>query len=106
MRKVMHSEYGKPHLFRISDPDETDIAFITGGSHNSMSDKLLRRLGFRPGERCLMFVTVEGERGYNHFVLKKIKRTVRKGGGMFIGRGAVKKWLDPADTRAPTYVTP
>ena len=94
MRKVMHSEYGKPHLFRISDPDETDIAFRTGGSHNSMSDKLLRHLGFRPGERCLMFVTVEGERDYNHFVLKKIKRTVRKGGGMFIGTGAVKKWLD------------
>ncbi|MCI0522065.1 MAG: FAD-binding oxidoreductase [Bacteroidales bacterium] len=94
MRKVMQSEYGKPHLFRISDPEETDIAFKTGGSDNSFSDKLLRRLGFLPGERCLMFVTVEGEKDYNLFVLKKIRHTARKGRGMYIGTGPVKKWLD------------
>ncbi|MCU0377864.1 MAG: FAD-binding oxidoreductase [Bacteroidales bacterium] len=94
MRKAMQSEYGKPHLFRISDPEETDIAFQTGGFDNSLSDKVLRRIGFLPGERCLMFVTVEGETDYNRFVLKKIKKTAREGRGMFIGKSPVKKWLD------------
>jgi alkyldihydroxyacetonephosphate synthase len=94
MRKMIQSEYGRPHLFRISDPDETDIAFKTSGFDNSISDKVLRGLGFLPGKRSLMFVAVEGERDYTKFVLGKIRRTARKGKGMFIGRSPVIKWLD------------
>ncbi len=45
MQKIIQSEYGKPHLFRISDPDETDIAFKTKGFENSFNDKLLKGLG-------------------------------------------------------------
>jgi alkyldihydroxyacetonephosphate synthase len=93
MRKMIQSEYGRPHLFRISDPDETDIAFKTSGFDNSMSDKLLIKLGFLPGKRSLMFVTVEGDEDYAKFVLRKIKGTARKGKGMFIGKSPVKKWL-------------
>jgi alkyldihydroxyacetonephosphate synthase len=94
MRKMIQSEYGRPHLFRISDPDETDIAFKTSGFDNSISDKVLRSLGFLPGKRSLMFVAVEGERGYTKFVLGKVRHTARKGKGMFIGRSPVIKWLD------------
>ena len=36
MRRMIQSEYGRPHLFRISDPDETDIAFRTSGFDNSI----------------------------------------------------------------------
>ena len=94
MQKIVQSEYGKPHLFRISDPDETDIAFKTKGFDNSLSDKLLKMLGFMPGKRSLMFVTVEGDRNYTKFVLSKIKRSARKGKAMYIGKSPVKKWLD------------
>jgi len=94
MQKIIQSEYGKPHLFRISDPDETDIAFVTSGFENTFSDRLLRKLGFIPGKRCLMFVTVEGDKNYTGFVLDKIRGTVRKGKGMYIGKSPVKKWLD------------
>ncbi len=91
---MIQSEYGKPHLFRISDPDETDIAFKTSGFDNSLSDKLLMKLGFLPGTRSLMFVTVEGDEDYAKFVLNKIRRTARGGKGMYIGKSPVKKWLD------------
>jgi alkyldihydroxyacetonephosphate synthase len=94
MRKIMQSEYGRPHLFRISDPDETDIAFRTSGFDGSIADRLLTSLGFRPGERCLMFVTVEGDSDYTRFVIGKIRRSTRRGKGMFIGRSPVRKWLD------------
>jgi alkyldihydroxyacetonephosphate synthase len=94
MRTMIQSEYGKPHLFRISDPAETAIAFTTGGFDNTLSDKVLKWLGFRTGSRCLMFVTVEGEKEYTRFVLTKIKKTARKGRGMYIGTGPVRKWLD------------
>ena len=94
MRTMIQSEYGKPHLFRISDPEETAIAFTTGGFDGTLSDKLLQLLGFRKGSRCLMFVTVEGDKDYTRFVVGKIKKTARKGKGMHIGAGPVRKWLD------------
>ena len=94
MQKIIQSEYGKPHLFRISDPDETDIAFKTKGFDNSFSDRLLKGLGFLPGKRSLMFVAVEGDKDFTKFVINKIKRTAKKGRGMYIGKSPVKKWID------------
>jgi alkyldihydroxyacetonephosphate synthase len=94
MQKIIQCEYGKPHLFRISDPDETDIAFKTKGFDNSFSDRLLKLLGFLPGKRSLMFVAVEGDKDFTKFVLKKIKGTARKGKAMYIGKSPVIKWLD------------
>ena len=94
MRTIMQSEAGKPHLFRISDPDETDIAFKTSGFDGSFADRALQMLGFRAGSRCLMFATVEGERDYARFVLRKIKGKARAGKGMYIGTSPVRKWLD------------
>ena len=94
MRTMIQSEYGKPHLFRISDPSETAIAFTTAGFDGTFSDRLLQGLGFRTGSRCLMFVTVEGDKDYARFVAAKIRKTARKGKGMYIGSGPVRKWLD------------
>jgi len=94
MRRIIQSECGKPHLFRISDPDETDIAFRTSGFDGTTADRLLQILGFKPGSRCLMFVTVEGERDYARFVLKKIRKKARAGKAMYIGTSPVRKWLE------------
>jgi len=94
MRTMIQSEYGRPHLFRISDPAETDIAFRTSGFDGTFADNMLKRLGFKTGSRCLMFVTVEGEKDYTRFVLQKIRKTARKGKGMYIGTSPVRKWLD------------
>ena len=51
------------------------------------SDKPTRRdflkmLGFMPGKRSMMFVSVEGEKDYAAFVLKKIRQTAGKNKGM------------------------
>lgn len=94
MRGIMQAECGKPHLFRISDPDETDIAFRTSGFDGTFADRVLSMLGFKPGNRCLMFVTVEGERDYARFVMKKIRKKARAGKGMYIGTSPVRKWLE------------
>jgi alkyldihydroxyacetonephosphate synthase len=94
MQKIIQSEYGRPHLFRVSDPDETDIAFKTKGFDNSFSDRLLKGLGFLPGKRSLMFAAVDGDKDFTKFVLNKIKGTARKGKGMYIGKSPVIKWLD------------
>ena len=83
MRRIIQSECGKPHLFRISDPDETDIAFRTSGFDGTMADRVLQMLGFKAGSRCLMFVAVEGEKDYAHFVLKKIKESPGRKGDVY-----------------------
>ena len=94
MRIIIQAECGKPHLFRISDPDETDIAFRTGGFEGTLADRALQMLGFNTGSRCLMFVTVEGEKDYARFVIRKIKRKARAGKGLYIGTSPVRKWLE------------
>ena len=94
MRTIIQAECGKPHLFRISDPDETDIAFRTGGFEGTLADRALQMLGFKTGSRCLMFVTVEGEKDYARFVIRKIKRKARAGKGLYIGTSPVRKWLE------------
>ncbi len=94
MRTIIQAECGRPHLFRISDPDETDVAFRTSGLDGTLADRALQMLGFKTGSRCLMFVTVEGERDYARFVIRKIKRKARAGKGMYIGTSPVRKWLE------------
>lgn len=93
MREIMQSDFGKPHLFRISDPEETDIAFKTKGFEEKFSNKVLKALGYIPGKRCLMFVSVEGDAAYTKFVKKKIKKTTKKNKGFFIGGSPTKNWL-------------
>ncbi|MBC8184263.1 FAD-binding oxidoreductase, partial [candidate division KSB1 bacterium] len=78
MRESMQSQFGLPHLFRISDAEETDIAFKMKGFEDSFVDKFLQALGHKPGKRCLMFVTVEGDKDYTKFVSSKIKKIARK----------------------------
>ena len=94
MRSIMQSDFGTPHLFRISDPEETDIAFKTKGFEEKFSNKVLKALGYLPGKRCLMFVSVEGDASYTKFVKKKIKKTAKKNTGFYIGSGPTKNWLE------------
>jgi alkyldihydroxyacetonephosphate synthase len=93
MRNTMQAGSGKPHLFRISDPSETEIAFRLKNFNNSIPDRLLRMMGYKPGERVLMFSAIEGNRAYTSLVKKLLKKMARKSGGFYIGSSPVKKWL-------------
>jgi alkyldihydroxyacetonephosphate synthase len=94
MRISMQSGIGLPHLFRISDPEETEIAFKTKGFDGTIADRFLNLLGYRSGKRCLMFVAVEGNRSYTHGVIKSIKRIAKKHGAFSTGSKPTLKWLD------------
>jgi alkyldihydroxyacetonephosphate synthase len=94
MRKMMQAGIGKPSLFRISDPVETATGFKIKGSDNSLSDKFLQLLNYQPEKRCLMFITIDGNKGYTRLVKKKIKKIARSGGGFSIGGNPTKAWLE------------
>lgn len=94
MRTAMQSGIGLPHLYRISDPEETEVAFKTKGFDGTMADKVLNLLGYKSGERCLMFVAVEGGKAYTNQVVKSLKKINRKYGSFYIGASPTKKWLE------------
>ena len=94
MRTVMQSGIGLPHLFRISDPEETEIAFKTKEFDGTLADKVLSTLGYKAGERCLMFVAIEGEISYTKQVKSAIKKITKKYGAFSIGASPTKKWLE------------
>ncbi len=93
MRTVMQGQHGFPHLFRISDPTETEIAFKTQEFDNSFSDKVLTYLGYKSGERCLMFVNIEGDADFTKFEKSKILKTAKKFRALNIGAKPTRKWL-------------
>jgi alkyldihydroxyacetonephosphate synthase len=94
MRECMQSGVGLPHLFRISDPEETDIAFKTKNFEGTLADKFFELLGYKNGSRCLMFLAVEGDKGYSKQVAKSITRICKNHGAFSIGAKPTKKWLD------------
>lgn len=93
MKASIQGQFGLPHLFRISDHEETEVAFRMKGFEGTFSDKALQALGYKPNSRSLMFISVEGDKDYTSFVINKIKSTAKKYGGRSIGSRPTKKWL-------------
>lgn len=93
MREVMQGGFGKPHFFRIQDPEETDISFRMSGLQNGKEDYFLRLIGYKPNERSLMHIIVDGDPDFSKFVLKKIRKIAKKNGGFSTGESPVNKWL-------------
>jgi alkyldihydroxyacetonephosphate synthase len=79
-RAVMQGEFGKPSVFRLSDPEETDVAMRMYHIHDSPADTLLRTLGYRPMERCLLLGSADGDRDYARLVARKIGAIARRRG--------------------------
>ena len=90
-REIMQSEFGKPAIYRISDPEETDRGLKLYGIPD-FADKFLVMRGFKPMQRCLCLGNVEGDRDYTRLVARKIKTVARKYGAISLGGYASRKW--------------
>jgi alkyldihydroxyacetonephosphate synthase len=90
-REIMQSEFGKPAIFRISDPEETDRGLKLYGMPSFLEPVLALR-GFKPMKRCLCMGNVEGDREYTCLVSRKIKSIARKHGAMYLTGYAARKW--------------
>ena len=90
-REIMQSEFGKPAIFRISDPEETDRGLKLYGMP-SFLEPVFALCGFKPMQRCLCMGNVEGDRDYTRMVARKIKRIVRKHDAMYLTGYAARKW--------------
>ena len=79
-REIMQGEFGFPSVFRLSDPEETDVAMRTYDIHNTLGDKILRFLGYQPMQRCLLLGTIDGEPDFSLLVKHKLHHICKKYG--------------------------
>ncbi len=90
-REIMQSEFGRPAIYRISDPEETDRGLKLYGMPK-IADKFLTLRGFKPMQRCLCLGNVEGEHDYAKLVARKIKIIAREHGAISLTGYAARKW--------------
>jgi alkyldihydroxyacetonephosphate synthase len=91
-REISQGEFGMPAVFRISDPEETDVALKLYGVEGTILDRLIRLRGYRPMERCLYIGTTEGERGFSRNAAKNVRRICRAHGAMSLTGYPAKRW--------------
>ncbi len=77
-REIMQGEFGYPSVFRLSDPEETDVAMRTYHIHGTPADTLLRGLGYQPMQRCLLLGTADGDPAFTRLVARSVHRICHK----------------------------
>jgi alkyldihydroxyacetonephosphate synthase len=79
-REIMQGEFGFPSVFRLSDPEETDVAMRTYHIHETLADKILRAIGYQPMQRCLLLGTIDGDPDFSLLVKRKLHQVCKKYG--------------------------
>jgi len=92
VREIMQGEFGFPSVFRLSDPEETDVAFKLYGVEGTPIDHFVRLRGCKPNARCLLLGTVDGERDYALLVKRKLHRVCKAHGAIYSTGWIAKKW--------------
>jgi alkyldihydroxyacetonephosphate synthase len=92
-REIMQTENGFPSVFRISDPEETEIAMHMYKVAGGPAEKLLAFLGFEANKKCLMLGWTEGGKHLSKASHRNIKQICRAHNALSLNLFQVtKKW--------------
>ena len=91
-REMMQCEAGYSSVFRLSDPEETNLMLRLYNVDETPLQKLLDIRGYKDMERCLFLGFSDGEKGFAKNVAKNIKRIARQYGGMSLTSFVTKSW--------------
>lgn len=91
-REIMQGQFGFPSVFRLSDPEETDIALKLYGVEGTPIDSMMNLRGFKKGERCLMLGFTDGEKSFSKLVKKNIMKVCRRYHAMYTTGYVTKGW--------------
>lgn len=91
-REIAQGEFGMPSVFRISDPEETDVALKLYGIEGTVIDKVMGTRGFKPMQRCLYIGQSEGEANFAKNIKRSVKKICREYGGMYLTGYPLKNW--------------
>ncbi len=92
VREIMQTEAGHPSAFRLSDPEETDVALKLYSVEGTPLDTLMRILGYRKNERCLLLGWTEGERGFARHLRRIVRRVARRHRGLGLTAYPTTRW--------------
>jgi alkyldihydroxyacetonephosphate synthase len=81
-REISQAEFGLPAVFRISDPEETEVGLKLFGIHGSPFDKIMTFRGYKPMERCLCMGWSEGEKNFSRLVKDQVANICKQNGAM------------------------
>ena len=90
-REMAQGEFGRPAVYRISDPEETDRGLRLYGMPSPVN-LILKKRGFKPMQRCLCLGTVEGDGDYTRLVKHKIRQLSKTFGAIYLGGYGARKW--------------
>ncbi len=91
-REISQGEFGMPAVFRISDPEETELVLRLYGITDTIFDHIMKIRGLRPKQRCLYIGHTEGDRDFSKLVKKKVKKIAKKHGAIYLTGYPVKNW--------------
>lgn len=91
-REMMQCEAGFSSVFRLSDPEETNLMLRLYNVDDTPLWKLLDVRGFKDMQRCLFLGFTDGGKGYSKNVAANIKRIARKHNGMSLTSYVTKSW--------------
>lgn len=91
-REIMQCECGRPSVFRLSDPEETDCMMRLYGVDESPLAGMLSSLGYKPHQRCLFLGFTDGERGFCKNIARNVKRICRKYKALSLTGAVTSAW--------------
>ncbi|MEG0338516.1 MAG: FAD-binding oxidoreductase [Oscillospiraceae bacterium] len=91
-REMMQDEAGHSSVFRLSDPEETQIMLRLYGVDETPLRHLFKLRGFKEGEMCLFLGFTNGENGFSKNCARVIKRIGHQFGGLSLTGIVTKGW--------------
>lgn len=91
-REMMQCECGFSSVFRLSDPEETNLMLKLYNVDDTPLNPMLDKFGFKEMERCLFLGFTDGEKGFSKNVAGKIAKIAIKHGGMPLTGFVTKSW--------------
>jgi alkyldihydroxyacetonephosphate synthase len=91
-REIMQGQFGFPSVFRLSDPEETDVAMKLYGVEDTPVDKLLELKGFKKGEKCMFLGFTDGEAAFTKVVKRNVHRICKNYGAMYTTKYVTARW--------------
>lgn len=91
-REIMQSQFGFPSVFRLSDPEETDIALKLYSVDGTVLDKMMSIKGYKKMERCLFLGFTDGETKFTKNIKKQLHKICKKYGAMYLTSYPTKHW--------------
>lgn len=73
-REIMQAEFGFPSVFRLSDPEETDVAMKLYHIEGTPADTFLNAFGYKPMQKCLLLGHTDGERAFSRNVGRQVRK--------------------------------